>query len=184
MVITRKGESDAECWIKKAIQNGSSIYAIPQNAVSINEILRYEARKKKWPIDCKAKFSEITFRDTIIPPEQLKALLGEDYKSIEAQSSSTTTEHEEEEEDKNDTNKKEEEDDDDDDDEGKESKGKNENNDKVEKRKDREKRFDKMNHVPSPPHKKPKVVERVKVNKLTWIDLSGVSPQISSLDFL
>lgn len=179
MVITRKGESVAECWIKKAIQNGSSIYAIPQNAVPINEILRYEAKKKKWPIDCKAKFSEITFRDTIIPSDQLKALLGEDYKSIEAQSSPTTTEcEEEEEEDKNDTNTKEEEEE-----ERKESKEENENDDKVEKRKDKEKRFDKMDHVP-PPHKKPKVVERVKVNKLTWIDLSGVPPQISSLDFL
>lgn len=150
IVLTRRGESKAECCIKKAVQNGSSIYALCPNAISINKILRHEVLKRKWAVDRDAKFTEVTFRDTIIPSEQFKRLFGEvDDGKTDNSSSKTITiseenEEKEKEEDKND-------------------------DDVEEKEKEKKEKENKTAH--KLPHKKQKVVNRVKVNKLSWISL-------------
>lgn len=168
IVLTRRGESKAECCIKKAVQNGSSIYALCPNAISINKILRHESLKRKWVTDRDAKFTEITFRDTIIPPGQYKRLFGEIDADKNEQPSQeiieilddfdenivTDKKEEKEEKEKNGEEKEEE---------------KEEEDKKEEKEEEEQQQQNKVEH--RLPHKKSKVSNRVKVNKLSWISL-------------
>lgn len=160
LVITRRGETKANCWIKKAVQNGSSIYALCPNAVSINKVLRHEVLKKKWESDTKAKFTEITYRDSIIPPGQLKRLFGEidDNQSVQSNNNDNEEcEKEKKDEDENDEKKITEE--------------KEEEKEKEDEKEEGDKKINQTKQEYKLPHKRPKNMNRVKVNKLSWISL-------------